>query len=146
MVIGALKPGWVDAAIRHGVTPETAEIVVTDLNVQHTFRGTDHVTVTSTRAVPRQPKAASLDLDWYKGMPGRLGRPRAVLLDKTSGEPVFLLVYDVLGQFTKMVIEINSWVKKAKATLNTMQTGRFVTLNDLAATLGAGVTLIEGRI
>ncbi|WP_054303201.1 hypothetical protein [Gemmobacter sp. LW-1] len=118
----------------------------TDLNVQHTFRGTDHVTVASTRAVPRQPKAAPLDLDWYKGMPGRLAHPRAVLLDKTSGEPVFLLVYDVPGQNVKMVIEINSWVKKAKATFNTMQTGRFVTLNDLAATIGAGVTLIEGRI
>jgi hypothetical protein len=146
MVIGALKPGWVDAAIRHGVTPETAEIVVTDLNVQHTFRGTDHVTVTSTRAVPRQPKAAPLDLDWYKGMPGRLAHPRAVLLDHVSGEPVFSLIYDVPGRTAKMVVEINTWVKKAKAAFNTMQTGRMVELVDLRADVTRGAILVEGRL
>jgi hypothetical protein len=45
-----------------------------------------------------------------------------------------------------MVIEINTWVKKAKAVFNTMQTGRMVELVDLRADVTRGAILVEGRL
>lgn len=147
MVIGALKPAWVDQAIKLGARPQTAEIAVTDHNVQHTFRGTAHVSVPSTKAVThRLPKVSAVDLAWYKGMPGRLHQPRAVLLDRSGGEPVFLLIYDTPSATTKMVIEINTWLKKAKTVVNTMQSGRLVYANDLVAAVGHGAVIIDGKI
>lgn len=146
MVIGALKPKWVDEAIKMGVKPESAEIAVTDRDVQHTFRGTDYVTAPSTRRSNRLPKVDPLDLEWYKSMPSRLRNPRAVLLDTSKSEPVFLLIYDTPSATTRLVIEINTYLKKAKTVMNTMQTGRLITLNDLRADMGNGVALIDGRI
>lgn len=146
MVIGALKPKWVDEAIRLGVKPESAEIAVTDHNVQHTYRNTVHVTAPSTKSSARAPKVAPIDLAWYKGMPGRLHQPRAVLLDTRSGEPVFLLVFDTPSSAMKMVIEVNTFLKKAKTTVNTMQSGRMVNRNDLASDIGNKVAIIDGKL
>lgn len=146
MIIGALKPKWVDEAIRLGVKPESAEIAVTDHNVQHTYRNTVHVTAPSTKSSARAPKVAPIDLAWYKGMPGRLHHPRAVLLDTRSGEPVFLLVFDTPSSTMKMVIEVNTFLKKAKTTVNTMQSGRMVNRNDLASDIGNKVTIIDGQL
>lgn len=147
-VVGALMPAWIKAAQARGVIPASAEIVVTDLNVQHTFRGTGLVTAPSTRRRPagQQPKVDPLDIDWYKDLPAHLTRPRAVLLDTTSGEPVFLLIYDVPGSHAKLMVEINTWVKKAKGRLNTVQTGRLVDQRSIHADINRGVTVIDGEV
>lgn len=147
-VVGALMPAWIKAAQARGVMPASAEIVVTDLNVQHTFRGTGLVTAPTTRRRPagQQPKVDPLDIDWYKDLPAHLTRPRAVLLDTTSGEPVFLLIYDVPGSHAKLVVEINTWVKKAKGRLNTVQTGRLVDQRSIHADINRGVTVIDGEV
>lgn len=147
MIIGALQPSWVDAAARHGLAVESAEIAVTDRNIQHTFRGTSHVTVGSTkRPVGQKPKAAPLDLNWFKLIPRFLRAPRAVLLDPTKQETTFLLVFDVPGNKAKLVIEVNTPVKKAGAIMNTLQSGRLVSPSDLKGDVARGVLLIEGSL
>ena len=147
MVIGALKPSWVDAALSRGVQVESAEIAITDKNIQHTFRGTGLVTAGTTKApTGLKPKVAPLDLDWFKSIPSILQRPRAVLLDTTQKEPTFLLVFDVPGQIAKLVVEVNTPVKKALAVLNTLQSGRLVNPSDLRGDAARGVELIEGKL
>lgn len=146
MVVGALKPAWIEAAAARGIKIESAEIAVTDRNVQHTFRGTELVTATSTKRVDRKAKVDPLDLDWYKRLPSHLRRPRAVLLDRTEKEPVFVLVYDVPGSTAKLVVEINSYIKKAKGQMNTVQTGRHVSAADIQADISRGIELIEGSV
>ena len=145
MVIGALKPQWLSAAQPLGVRPQSAEIAVTDAAIQHTFRGTPHVT-TKGRPTTRLPKAAPLDLAWYRDLPRHLVSPRAVLLDNTQKDPVFLLIYDVPGSHAKLVVEVDTPVKKAGGVLNLVQTGRLIQPGDLATTIGRGIVLIEGVI
>lgn len=146
MIIGALKSQWIKDAEARGISVSTAEIAVTDKNVQHTFRGTPHVTAPSTRFVQREAKVDALDLDWYKNLPRHVESPKAVLLDTTVGEPVFLLVFDLHEGRGKLVIEIDTPVKKAGRPLNTIQSGRIVSTNDLGSALGSGVILISGGI
>lgn len=146
MIIGALKPEWVAAAKDRGISIESAEIAVTDKDVQHTFRGTGQVTAASTRTSTRQPKVDPLDLDWYKRLPDHLDRPQAVLLDQSGKEPVFLLVYDQgLGK-AKLVIEIKTPIKKAKRTMNSMQSRRLVDITALKADIGNGASIIHGSL
>lgn len=146
MIVGALRPAWVDAAAARGVRIESAEIAVTDRNIQHTFRGTDLVKVASTKRVDRKAKVDPLDLDWYKHLPSHLRRPQAVLLDRTEKEPVFILVYDIPGSAAKLVIEINTYLKKTKGVMNTVQTGRLLPVNAIVADIHRGVELIDGKI
>lgn len=145
MVVGALKPDWVTAARAAGLRPETAEIAVTDRAIQHTFRGTSHITAPS-RPSARAEKVNPVDLGWYRDLPRHLLAPRGVLLDQADSEPVFVLVYDVPGRLAKLVVEINSYVKKAGGVLNLIQSGRLVQPNDLAAMRGRGAILVEGSI
>lgn len=146
MIVGALKPAWVDAAVARGIPIASAEIAVTDKAIQHTFRGTGHVSNPLGRPVQRKAKVNPLDLGWYKALPVHLLQPRAVLLDRTKPEPVFLLIYDVPGQAAKLVVEINSWVKKAGRELNTVQSGRLLAINDIVAAMGKGAEVIAGSI
>jgi len=146
MVVGALKPEWVAEASKRGVNIASAEIAVTDLNVQHTFRGTEHVTAATTKPRARKPKHDPLDLDWYRDLPRHLSTPKAVILDQTGPEPTILLIYDVPGKTAKLVIEIDALVKKAGGTLNTVQTGRLVNVADLKAVLGQKAEVIDGKI
>ena len=147
IVVGALKPAWVDAAVARGITPESAEIAVTDLDVQHAFRGTAHVTAPGTRKIAREAKVDPLDLTWYKQMPRHLRAPQLVILDTTAKEPTFLLIYDVPGSRAKLVIEVNTWLKKAKAVFNTVRTGRLISLQGLRAQAAReGVYMIEGAM
>jgi hypothetical protein len=47
----------------------------------------------------------------------------------------------------KLVIEINTLVKKAGGQMNTIQTGRKIALGDLRADMGdEGVSVIEGSL
>lgn len=146
MIIGALKPNWISAATTRGVTVSTSEIAVTDLNVQHTFRGTAHVTAVSTKAKAVPPKHDPLDLSWYRGLPKHLLSPKAVILDQSGAEPTMLLIFDLPGRLAKIVIEIDAHVKKAGGALNTIQTGRLVDLADLLSTLGQRAVIIDGAI
>lgn len=148
MIIGALKPDWVKAAEAQGVQVATAEIAVSDKQVQHAFRGTPAVTVKGTKQPTGQkPKAAPLDLVWYKGLPKHLLAPRAVLLDLRHGDPVFLLVFDRPNSHAWLVVEINTYLKKAGKELNSIVSGRSVDLRAIRATLGTPgnkVMQIEG--
>lgn len=140
MVVGAIKREWIAAAAKHSVTINTAEIAVTDKNILHTFRGTPHVTMVSTKTSTggRAPKERPLDLDWYRDLPGHLVTPDEVWLDQSKPEPVLILIYDIPPDHAKLVLEIGTYVKKASAVMNTVQSGRIVSANDLAAQLGSG--------
>lgn len=146
MIVGALKPAWVIAAERAGIRVESAEIAVTDRQIQHTFRGTGAVQVPGQRRPDQQPKVNPLPLDWYLQLPRHLLVPRAVLLDLTQKEPVFLLVYDVPGALAKLVVEINTPLKKSATVLNTVQSGRLISPDDFNADLLRGLKIIEGGI
>lgn len=146
MIVGAMRPSWIDAASKRGVPIASAEIAVTDLNVQHTFRGTSHVSYIGTRRRAVPPKHDALDLNWYRDLPRHLLAPKAVILDRSDAEPTILLVYDVPGRKAKLVVEINTFIKKAGGLLNTVQSGRLVNDEDLKSTLGRHAEIIEGGI
>ena len=71
---------------------------------------------------------------------------RAVLLEIISGEPAFLLIYDMPGSQAKSVVEINTWVKRARGRFNTMQTGRLVDRHHLRSDLASGVIIVKGEM
>lgn len=148
MIVGALKPSWVTAAQGHGVNVQSAEIAVTDKDVLHAFRGTSHVTAPTTRRTDhRQAKVEPVDLSWYKSLPDHLLVPDAVLLDRREKEPVFLLVYGQQNSAAKLVVEVNTWVKKAKQAMNTVQSGRMIQLIDIRADLNHQmVAILEGKL
>ncbi len=145
MIVGALRPEWVRAAAAYGLRIESAEIAVTDKAVQHTFRGTGLVTATGRRQDVR-PKVDPLDLAWYRDLPLHLREPRAVLLDRTQKEPVFLLIYDVEGSQSKLVVELNTPMRKAIGTLNLIVSGRRTTMVDLIGGIARGWQVIEGEL
>jgi len=142
IVVGALKPEWVDAAIARGVRPETAEIIVTDHDVQHAFRHTPAVTADLTRrrygasATP-QAKVGPVPLDWYKAIPRHLMNPARVLLDVTQpGAPALVLIYDTGQHGAKLVLRINYHPKKLKGAFNGVRTARMMNDGDIAGMLG----------
>lgn len=140
MIIGALRPDWIAGAKANGVEVASSEIAVSDLNIQHAFRGTPHVTAKSTRAPnpAQKAKVNPVDLAWYRSLPGRLRSPTAVLLDKRKEPPHFLLIFDERGLKNKLVIEINTPPKKASGVMNAMQSARVVMIDDLIADLKGG--------
>lgn len=146
IIIGALKPQWVASAEASGVRIESAEIAVTDRNIQHTFRGTDHARVQGTRTTGRKPKVDPLPMAWYLGLPDHLRSPQAVLLDLTQKEPVFLLVCEVPGARAKLVVEVNTWIRKLGQMLNTVQSGRLVEAADIKGAVARGLIVVEGSI
>ncbi|WP_054007876.1 phage head morphogenesis protein [Cypionkella psychrotolerans] len=147
MIIGALDPSWIAAAQKHNIEIASAEIAVVDRDIQHTFRGTPHVTTPSTkRANPdAQSKVQPLDIAWYRGLPAHLRVPDMVYLDMSEDEPVFVLIFDRPDDHAKLVIKINVYAKKADKLLNTVRSGRIVTSDDIAAQLGEQAILIKGR-
>lgn len=146
MVIGALKLDWLLAARQRGLAVESAEIAITDKNIQHFFRGTPHLKAESTRDTSRQPKVDPLDIDWFRDLPRHLRSPRAVFLDRTHRDPSILLVYDLTSSSVKLVVRINIPVKKAGGIMNLVTTGRIVAPRDILADIGRGVELIYGGI
>ncbi|MDB5658324.1 MAG: hypothetical protein JWS10_939 [Cypionkella sp.] len=147
MIVGALKPNWVAAAKLQNIQIASAEIAVTDKNIQHSFRGTLDVTTPSTKAKhPGQaPKVAPVDLAWYRQLPAHLQSPDAVLIDTSKAKPTFILIFDIPPNHAKLVIEIGSDLSKAARILNTVQSGRIVSARDLKIQLGQGMIQIEGR-
>lgn len=148
MIVGALKPSWIAEALAAGIRIDSAEIAITDKDVQHTFRGTPHITAPSTKSTGRRAKVDPVDLSWYRRLPEQLLSPEAVLLDGNAKEPVFLLIYNVAGSSrAKLIVELNTHVKKAGRPLNTIQSGRVVQAADLLSDIArAGLTVIEGAI
>ncbi|MDR2155911.1 MAG: hypothetical protein LBE78_12965 [Burkholderiaceae bacterium] len=130
MLVGALDPKWVAAAQRFGVTPQTAEVMVRDQDVIHTFRSV---------------KTNQIPLDWYKRLPEHLLNPQAVVLDTTHKQPAYLLVYDVGPQAKKLVVQINYQVKKA-GTFNVLDTGRVLDAAQVKTQLGHGYELVDGQL
>ena len=147
MVVGALRSKWIEAVRARGVVVETAEIVVTDRNILHTFRGTDHVRVPSSRKNSGgRAKIAPLDLDWYRSLPLHLATPKAVLLDDTGKKPTVLLVFDHPDRKLRLVLELNVPVKKLNGVFNTVVSGRVVSPDDIRADIGRGIELLEGKV
>jgi len=131
MVVGALKTNWVAAAQERGIQPVTAEIVVRDQDVIHTFRS---------------GKDNQLPLDWYRQLPLHLQSPQATLLDTTHDEPAFLLVFDTESQAKKLVVQVNYHVKKL-GTFNVLDTGRQIQeIESIRGQIGHGYELVDGQL
>ena len=130
MVVGALAPKWVAAAQQAGIMPVTAEIMVRDQDVIHTFRSI---------------KSNQLQLEWYKQLPLHLQNPQVVVLDTTHERPAFLLVYDVGQQAKKLVVQINYQVRKV-GTFNVVDTGRELDAVKIKNQLGHGYELVDGQL
>lgn len=120
----ALKPEWVEAAA-------TAEIIVRDADVWHTFRDT---------------KKQALDLGWYQRLPALLVEPKAVVQDTThENAPAFPLIFHTNTPSEKLVIRVNYRVKKA-GVVNIAETGRKVDLSGVRAMIGHGYKVIAGGL
>jgi hypothetical protein len=130
MIVGALKQSWVQAAKTKGVTPVSAEMLVRDADIWHTFRDS---------------KQHQLDLGWYKQLPTHLEAPGAVILDTTHGRPAFLLLFDVGATGKKLVVQLDYRVKKV-GLLNVVDTGKVVNVSGIEAMLGKGYDLVEGSL
>lgn len=131
MVVGALKTNWVAAAQKRGIQPVTAEIVVRDQDVIHTFRS---------------GKDNQLSLDWYRQLPLHLQSPQATLLDTTHDQPAFLLVFDTGSQAKKLVVQVNYHVKKL-GTFNVLDTGRQIQeIESIRGQIGHGYELVDGQL
>ena len=131
-VAGALKPQWIAAADRFGVAPATAEIIVRDHDIWHTFRAS---------------KVAPIDLAWYKQLPTHLRQPGAVILDTThADEPAFLLVYSTANAHAaKLVVRLNYRIKKVGLG-NIVETGKMVDPAGIRAQIGHGYEILEGGL
>lgn len=136
-VIGAIDSTVLKKAQPLNVTPASAEIVVRDEDVWHTFRGA---------------KVGAMPWSWYVDLPLHLQTPRAVILDQTdASEPALLYVFDVPGNATgKMVLKLDYIVTarspdgfKQKKPLNVLRTGRLV---DVASMNQPGYTLLSGAL
>lgn len=123
-VVGAIAPDLLQAMATHAVTPKTAELVVRDEDVLHTFR---------------DAKKVQLAEDWYRGLPDRVDSPAAVVLDKTVADsPALLYVFDLPEQRAKLVLSLDYTVarrnaegKKERVPVNIFRTGRLVDPQDL---------------
>jgi Phage Mu protein F like protein len=130
-VAGALKSAWIEAAVQVNLTPATAEIVVRDADVWHTFR---------------DAKTATLDLTWYKQLPTLLDQPMAVILDQTHPDaPAYLLFYDTGETGAKLVVRVNYRIKKFGLS-NIVETGKIINFDDVKPMIGKGYVLIEGYL
>ncbi|GAB6080019.1 phage head morphogenesis protein [Hydrogenophilus hirschii] len=133
MMVGALKSKWVERLGELGVTPQTAEIAVSDIDVAHAFRNA---------------KANKLDWGWYLGLPVHLRNPGLVLLDKSGGAPALLLIYRDGAAGKKIAVRYDYALKKAGRAMNVVRSGREISENDYRAIIGEiGITkeVVDGE-
>jgi hypothetical protein len=124
MIVGAMQPDVVRAAIRAGVTPVSAEIAITDRVLLHIFR---------------DAKASPVSAEWMAALPQHLRNPVRVLLDQTNpGAPSLLLIFDVPGAKNKLAVRVNYNLKRV-GTLNVIRTATQITERDIASMLGRGI-------
>ena len=134
LTVGTLQPVWIEKAAAQGVSPATAEIVVRDRDVLHTFR---------------DKKVGVLDRAWYQRLPEHITSPSAVLLDVTYPEnPVFLLIFPgPEDQHRKLVVSINYTIKKVEGVRNVVSSGRIVSTDDIRSQVAKGTAvLIKGKL
>lgn len=124
-VVGAIGSKTLSKLQDLGVVPATAEIVVRDQDVWHTFRDT---------------KASALPWDWYVNLPTHMGTPIAVILDRSQpGTPALLYVFDLPDNATgRLVLKLDYTVVekgadgiKRKKPMNVLRTGSVVDVGDL---------------
>ncbi|TXF11920.1 phage minor head protein [Pelomicrobium methylotrophicum] len=133
MIVGALKARWVERLQGLGVTPQTAEIAVSDIDVAHAFR---------------DAKASKLDWNWYLDLPLHLRNPGLVLLDRAGGAPALLLIYRSGEAGRKIAVRYDYALKKAGRTLNMVRSGREISENDYRAIINEiGITkeVVDGE-
>ncbi len=130
MVVGALKPRWIDKAAVFDMRPITADISVHDPDIWHTFR---------------RGKNSQISLEWYKSLPYHLLEAKAVILDMTHDTHAFLLIYDGAEKSTKLVVQINYKIKKV-GLRNIVETGKLVDVTGIRAMIGHGYELVEGGL
>lgn len=146
MIIGALRPEWIAAVKAQGVKIASSEVTVTDLQVQHTFRGTDAVKTASTKVTgAANPKVDPLDLDWFKSLPSNLENPDSVYFENADPNQILVLIFDQSSRHAKIVIRINVIVEKAGLRMNSLTTGRMIDTNDIKADIGRGLVHIWGK-
>lgn len=130
IVVGAIKSEWIKKLDELGVAPETAEMIVRDSDLLHTFRN-----------VKNNP----LPLDWYKQIPQLVRNPQAVILDQSHNDGnALLLVFDVKSnKGKKLLLRLDYHVKKL-GKVNILGTGHFVDVDGMKGQ--PNYTYIEGKI
>jgi hypothetical protein len=135
MVVGALKPLWVAGMQNAGVAPATAEIVVRDLDIAHTFRDI---------------KEHRLPDLWFRDLPRHLHNPQAVLLDTTHPEgPALLLIFEAPDAAQKLVTRVNYRLKKIGREVNLVETGRTLgeeAMGTIRREIGRAYRLLDGGL
>ncbi|MDI9350225.1 MAG: hypothetical protein QM537_09525 [Candidatus Symbiobacter sp.] len=129
--VGKLKPEWGLALQGLGITPETHEIYIRDIDARHTLR-------------PK--KMRPLPKEWYKNLSHHLQHPSAVLLDTTHSEGASLLLI-IQGSDTayKLVVRLNYNVRK-QGVMNIVGTGQLIDLEGIKGKIGKEYVLIEGSL
>ena len=118
-VVGAIEPDLLDQMAAHGVRPASAEMVVRDEDLLHTYRDS---------------KKSQLPWDWYQALPLHVDASDAVILDQTvEGSPALLYVFDLPGTKAKLVLTLDYFVvkrdaagKRTRVPVNTFRSGRLV--------------------
>ena len=92
-LVSAMPPELVAQLEALRLAPATANIVVRDEDVLHTFR---------------PGKQNLLPADWYAQLPTLMDQPRAVVLDTTvADKPALLYLFDLPGETAKMVLTLD---------------------------------------
>lgn len=102
VVAGVIDPQTLAALRTRGIDPASAAITITQKQVRHMVRDA------------KQSRSQAVSSETLKAMPDMLASPRAILLDRRSGE--LLYVFDVPGSQHqgKLVVRLN-YTEKAKA-------------------------------
>lgn len=133
-VLGAIAPTSLDK-IKNAHpewVPSTAEIVMRDRDVAHLLR---------------DKKQHQLSPEWLAGLPARLRRPDAVLLDKTSTKPDLLYVFHVDGG-ARLIFKLDYKLKGKQ--VNLLRSGSVLDDRSMQAVSGqvksGGYELLEGSL
>ena len=134
--VGAIDAELLALMDDHGVQPASAQMLVRDEDVLHTFRDS---------------KKGALPWDWYLQLPTHVDAPAAVILDQTvPGKPALLYVFDLPDTKAKLVLTLDYLIaardaagKKRRALANIFRSGRTV---DSASMDQPGYVLLKGAL
>ncbi|GHU00016.1 hypothetical protein AGMMS49960_07000 [Betaproteobacteria bacterium] len=135
MVVGAMKPAWVEKMGKAGVAPATAELVMRDDDIVHMIR---------------TQKVAPVPPEFLRQLPQHLDEISAVILDTTHKSPALMLVWNQPGARTKVVVQVNYQIKKpVRGVFNVIGTARVLddaAIKAIKGGLGKGYELIDGKL
>ena len=100
IVVGVLKPAWLEILKKHGIFPDSTAIVIRDSDIFHALRDT------------KKEKSLSLPFAVFAQLPRQLQKAQAVFLDATHAPPSLLFVNRVGDKVHKIVVPINYKIKK----------------------------------